>query len=165
MVNFVQTARTEASGLIINAGAYSHTSVAILDALQAVEVPVIEVHLSNIFARKFRHHSYVSGVAAVLFVDWAQGQNGNRRAGSAFGIRAGSMAKLPSSKTIKELAELLSETGLTEIEVETGDMRIKVARQGTGKRHCATSCCSPAGRGRTGAKLPRHRLRPTIRVA
>lgn len=41
------------------------------------------------------------------------------------------MAKLPSSKTIKELAELLSETGLTEIEVETGDMRIKVARQST----------------------------------
>ena len=41
------------------------------------------------------------------------------------------MAKLPSSKTIKELAELLSETGPTEIEVETGDMRIKVARQGT----------------------------------
>jgi acetyl-CoA carboxylase biotin carboxyl carrier protein len=41
------------------------------------------------------------------------------------------MAKLPNSKTIKELAELLSETGLTEIEVETGDMRIKVARQGT----------------------------------
>ena len=41
------------------------------------------------------------------------------------------MAKLPSSKTIKELAELLSETGLTEIEVDTGDMRIKVARQGT----------------------------------
>ena len=50
---------------IINAGAYSHTSVAILDALQAVEVPIIEVHLSNIFAREeFRHHSYVSGVAA-----------------------------------------------------------------------------------------------------
>ena len=65
MVNFIQTARTEASGLIINAGAYSHTSVAILDALQAVEVPIIEVHLSNIFAREeFRHHSYVSGVAA-----------------------------------------------------------------------------------------------------
>ena len=65
MVNFIQTARNEASGLIINAGAYSHTSVAILDALQAVEVPIIEVHLSNIFAREeFRHHSYVSGVAA-----------------------------------------------------------------------------------------------------
>ena len=65
MVNSIQAARTEASGLIINAGAYSHTSVAILDALQAVQVPIIEVHLSNIFAREeFRHHSYVSGVAA-----------------------------------------------------------------------------------------------------
>jgi 3-dehydroquinate dehydratase-2 len=65
MVNFIQAARNEASGLIINAGAYSHTSVAVLDALQAVEVPIIEVHLSNIFAREeFRHHSYVSGVAA-----------------------------------------------------------------------------------------------------
>ncbi|CAI8228947.1 MAG: 3-dehydroquinate dehydratase [Alphaproteobacteria bacterium] len=65
MVNFIQTARHEASGLIINAGAYSHTSVAILDALQAVDVPIIEVHLSNIFAREeFRHHSYVSSVAA-----------------------------------------------------------------------------------------------------
>jgi len=65
MVNFIQAARTQASGIIINAGAYSHTSVAILDALQAVEVPIIEVHLSNIFAREeFRHHSYVSGVAA-----------------------------------------------------------------------------------------------------
>ncbi|MBL6761535.1 MAG: type II 3-dehydroquinate dehydratase [PS1 clade bacterium] len=65
MVNFIQTARGDASGLIINAGAYSHTSVAILDALQAIEIPIIEVHLSNIFAREeFRHHSYVSGVAA-----------------------------------------------------------------------------------------------------
>ena len=65
MVNFIQTARTDAAGIIINAGAYSHTSVAILDALQAVKVPIIEVHLSNIFAREeFRHHSYVSGVAA-----------------------------------------------------------------------------------------------------
>lgn len=64
MVNLVQAARTEAAGLIINAGAYSHTSVAILDALQAVSIPIIEVHLSNIFAREeFRHHSYVSGVA------------------------------------------------------------------------------------------------------
>ena len=65
MVNFVQAARTQAASLIINAGAYSHTSVAILDALQAVEIPIMEVHLSNIFAREeFRHHSYVSAVAS-----------------------------------------------------------------------------------------------------
>ena len=64
LVTLIQTARTEASGLIINAGAYSHTSVAMLDALQTLDVPIIEVHLSNIFAREqFRHHSYISGVA------------------------------------------------------------------------------------------------------
>ena len=56
-----QEARGKAKGIIINAGAYTHTSVAILDALQAAELPVIEVHLSNIFRRdQFRQHSYVS---------------------------------------------------------------------------------------------------------
>lgn len=64
LVDWVQEARQAASGLILNAGAYTHTSVAILDALKALTVPVIEVHLSNIFAREaFRHHSYVSPVA------------------------------------------------------------------------------------------------------
>jgi len=61
MVDWVQEARTAASGLIVNAGAYTHTSIALLDALQAAEVPVIEVHLSNIFRREaYRQHSYVS---------------------------------------------------------------------------------------------------------
>lgn len=68
LVDWIQEARTGASGgasgLILNAGAYSHTSVAILDALQSLTIPIIEVHLSNIFAREeFRHHSFVSGVA------------------------------------------------------------------------------------------------------
>jgi len=61
LVNWVQEARGKAKGIIINAGAYTHTSVAVLDALQAVGLPVIEVHLSNIFRRdQFRQHSYVS---------------------------------------------------------------------------------------------------------
>jgi 3-dehydroquinate dehydratase-2 len=64
LVGWIQEGRGRDAGLLVNAGAYSHTSIAILDALQAVEVPVIEVHLSNIFRREaFRHHSYVSGVA------------------------------------------------------------------------------------------------------
>lgn len=51
-------------GIIINAGAYTHTSIAIRDALEIFGKPIIEVHLSNIFAREsFRHHSYISGVA------------------------------------------------------------------------------------------------------
>ena len=64
LVTWIQEARGAASGIILNAGAYTHTSVAILDALQAAELPVVEVHLSNIFKREaFRHHSYVSAAA------------------------------------------------------------------------------------------------------
>lgn len=64
LVTWIQQARGACSGLVINAGAYSHTSVAILDALKILEVPIIEVHLSNPQAREeFRHHSYISAVA------------------------------------------------------------------------------------------------------
>lgn len=67
LVDLIQKARGKAGGIIINAGALSHTSIAILDALQAVEVPVIEVHLSNIFRREsFRRRSYVSRAATGL---------------------------------------------------------------------------------------------------
>lgn len=61
LVDWIQEARAKAQGIILNAGGYTHTSVAILDALQAAELPVIEVHLSNIFRRdEFRQHSYIS---------------------------------------------------------------------------------------------------------
>lgn len=64
LVDWIQEAGREARGLIINAGAYTHTSVALHDALSSVNIPAIEVHLSNIFAREdFRHHSYISKVA------------------------------------------------------------------------------------------------------
>lgn len=67
LVDLIQKARGKAGGIIINAGALSHTSIAILDALQAVEIPVIEVHLSNIFRREtFRRRSYVSRAATGL---------------------------------------------------------------------------------------------------
>ncbi len=64
MVTIIQQAHTHFSGVIINAGAYSHTSIAIHDALKILDVPIIEVHLSNLYKREeFRHHSYVSAVA------------------------------------------------------------------------------------------------------
>ena len=61
LVDWIQDARQEADAIIINPAAYSHTSVALLDALNAFEGPVIEVHISNIHRREsFRHHSHVS---------------------------------------------------------------------------------------------------------
>jgi len=71
LVDWIQWANGDgeqrADAIIINAGGYTHTSVAILDALRAVKVPVIEVHLSNLFQREaFRHHSYITPVAKGL---------------------------------------------------------------------------------------------------
>ncbi|MEL6997372.1 MAG: type II 3-dehydroquinate dehydratase [Pseudomonadota bacterium] len=64
LVDFIQTARTDAVGVIINPAAYTHTSVAVHDALRTLTIPIIELHLSNPHAREaFRHHSYVSPVA------------------------------------------------------------------------------------------------------
>jgi 3-dehydroquinate dehydratase-2 len=64
LVTWIQDARGNASGIVINAAALSHTSISILDALKFAELPVIEVHLSNIFKREpFRHASYVSMAA------------------------------------------------------------------------------------------------------
>ena len=61
IINWIHNAREDASGIIINPAAYSHTSIAILDALTLFEEPIIEVHISNIHKREnFRHHSYIS---------------------------------------------------------------------------------------------------------
>jgi len=65
LIDWVQEAREKASALVINPAGYGHTSVALLDALKALAIPVVECHLSNPAAReRFRHRSYVSPVAA-----------------------------------------------------------------------------------------------------
>jgi 3-dehydroquinate dehydratase-2 len=67
LIDWVQEARIEASALVINPAGYGHTSIALLDALKAVDIPVVECHLSNPAAREaFRHHTYVSLAAAGL---------------------------------------------------------------------------------------------------
>ena len=69
LIDWIQEARTKSAGLIINGGAYSHTSLALHDALRALDKPVVEVHLSNPFAREeFRHHSRISPVAKGVIV-------------------------------------------------------------------------------------------------
>ena len=74
LIDWIHEARQDACGIVINPGAFTHTSVAILDALNTFEGPVIEVHISNVHKREsFRHHSYVSlradGVIAGLGVE------------------------------------------------------------------------------------------------
>jgi len=64
LVDRIQAARGQCEGLLINAGAYTHTSIALRDALLAVAIPFVEVHLSNVHAREtFRHHSYLADKA------------------------------------------------------------------------------------------------------
>lgn len=68
LVDEIQRCRDN-SGIVLNAGAYTHTSVALRDALAAVQVPFVEVHVSNVFAREdFRHHSYLSDLASGVIV-------------------------------------------------------------------------------------------------
>ena len=75
LIDWIQEARETAAGLIINPAAFSHTSIAIMDALGACEFPILEVHLSNVHRREaFRHHSYVSLVATGVIAGFgAQG--------------------------------------------------------------------------------------------
>ena len=67
LVDLIQEAGEKASGLIINAGALTHTSIALADAIRAIDIPAIEVHMSNVYQREdFRHHSYLSPVVIGL---------------------------------------------------------------------------------------------------
>ncbi len=64
LIDWLHEVRLSHAGIIINGGAYTHTSIALMDAISSIELPVVEVHLSNIHAREeFRHQSYISKVA------------------------------------------------------------------------------------------------------
>jgi 3-dehydroquinate dehydratase-2 len=72
LVGWIQGSGSELDGLLVNAAAYTHTSVAIRDALLSIERPFVEVHLSNVFTREsFRHHSLLADVAVGLVAGFA----------------------------------------------------------------------------------------------
>ena len=74
LVDWIQEARTEAAALVINPAAYGHTSIAMLDAIKALSIPVVECHLSNLFAREaFRHHSFITPAASGLIAGFGAG--------------------------------------------------------------------------------------------
>ena len=67
LIDAIHAARTDCAGIVINPGGLTHTSVALRDALSGVDLPVAEVHISNVHRREeFRHHSYMSGIADVV---------------------------------------------------------------------------------------------------
>lgn len=69
LITQIQNAQNEADAIVLNAAAYTHTSIAIADAIQAITIPVVEVHISNVFKREaFRCHSYISPYAKGVIV-------------------------------------------------------------------------------------------------
>jgi 3-dehydroquinate dehydratase-2 len=92
LIDFVHEARTKAVGIIINAGAYSHTSIALHDAIVGVKIPTVEVHISNIHAREsFRHHSFTAKAAFASICGF--GIDGYRLAISGLAAKIGAKAK------------------------------------------------------------------------
>lgn len=91
IIDWIHEARETAGGIVINPAAFTHTSVAILDALSSCEFPIIEVHISNVHKREaFRQHSYISGVASGVI--------------AGFGTQGYSLA-------IRRMARLIDERG------------------------------------------------------
>ena len=138
LIELVQEASKKANAIIINPAGYSHTSIALLDALLASKIPVLEVHISNIFKREdFRHNSYVSksavGVISGLGIDgylyslkflldylkwWS------------FILTKNQIIDEEIRQAIKELSNMLEELKLTEIQIENDKFgKVRVARQ------------------------------------
>ena len=131
LVSWVQECRGRAQGIVINPAGYTTTSIALMDALLATDLPVIEVHVTNIHRREeFRQHSYVS--KAAVGVICGLGVRGYALALTAMAdllLGGQCMTRIPfDPDAIRALAAVLNETGLTEIEIAEKDSRIRVVR-------------------------------------
>src|SRR5262249_41049331 len=144
LVTWIQESRKTHGGIVINAGGYTHTSVAILDALLLSDLPVIEVHITHIHGReKFRRRSLISkaavglicglgidGYAYALQALVKRNKSGKKACGRS---KTRKRKNMPTTKFdldaafIRKLAKLLEETGLSEIEYAEGDKKIRCA--------------------------------------
>ncbi|MGB8398445.1 type II 3-dehydroquinate dehydratase [Bradyrhizobium sp.] len=99
LIDFIHQAHAnKAAGIVINAGGYSHTSIALHDALVAVKIPTVEVHISNIHAREsFRHHSFTAKAAFASLCGF--GIDGYRLAISGLAAKIGAEAKAAKART------------------------------------------------------------------
>ena len=97
LIDFIHEAHAKkAAGIIINAGAYSHTSIALHDALKAVQIPTVEVHISNIYTREsFRHHSFTAMAAFASLCGF--GIDGYRLAINGLAAKIGAVAAKPKA--------------------------------------------------------------------
>ena len=128
-MNEIQKARNNQNCLIINAGGYTHTSVAIHDALKILKIPIIELHITNIYKREdFRHKSLISSVANGIIC--GLGAEGYTLALKSF-FKFDKKMKI-DKKLIKELVDYLSEFNITEIEYQDGDKKVKVSKSQRG---------------------------------
>ena len=145
LVGRVQQARRDGTEfIIINPAAYTHTSVAMRDALAAVKIPFIEVHLSNVFAREpFRHHSYFTDLAVGLIC--GLGARGYELAlDYALLPRKGGALKPMDLRKLKKLIDLVQESGIAELEITEGEEKVRISRvDQTGRRRwwpCRRRC-------------------------
>jgi len=116
LIDRIHQAKDSVDYILINPAAFTHTSVAIRDALLAVSIPFIEIHLSNVHAREpFRHHSYLSDVASGVIC--------------GLGADGYSYALQTAVKRLSQkLIELVEESGISELEISEGEESVRISR-------------------------------------
>ncbi len=136
LIDRITMAMDEVDGCVINPAALSHTSLALADTLRAVSIPIVEVHMTNLYARDPERQMSITGSAALRGGDgvWAQelraGASGARRASPSFSRGTGAQTEMNLRRTIQELVQIMREEDLAEIEVRRLFSAIRVRRPG-----------------------------------
>src|SRR5262245_45472105 len=136
LVDRVQRARKDrVDFIIINPAAYTHTSVALRDALAAVGIPFVEVHLSNIFAREaFRRESYFTDLAVGIV--GGLGARGYELA-LEFALQYSGKRYTLDLRTVKARIDLVQQAGIAELEITEGEEKVRISRGGSGAQQAA----------------------------